>query len=686
MARPVFEFHVLGPLEVSHEGVFVHAGGPQQRMLLATLLLHPNEAVPLTSLISHVWDEPPSSARGAVQNHISRLRRILEDPAGAERLLTRNGGYVLHVDEVELDLIRFLRKAENGRSLLAQGSYEQASIELRSALSLWRGPVLVDEVVSHALQAQVSRLETIHSLAFEGWVDAELGLGRHREVVAELQRVVNDDALNEALWERLILALYRSDRQAEALAAYKRVRDQLREELGVDPSPTLKHLERAVLQQDPILQGVPALHREIGTTVPDVALAERVSRELASSAERAIAWGDVHTAASVLRLALELLPAGHPSRPALHASLAAALFDAGAVDAAHDTLQHALAEAQAATNTLGVTRLWVEQAYLRSLSTTASDVSNDRVLERAQEAVQSLMREQDHQGTARAWQLITQVRYVRGELHATDRADAQCKRFLQLAKRDEWTPSATLPAVVVEGSEPLDHSVLFEAEQALAGTPGIEFAEVASQLGRVYAMSGDDEAAERLFLDGLRVAQALRLRIASGMLRMERGFAAWQRGDSDLGVQDLTAASALFEEVGAIPLETTTSGFLALVYADMGMTDEAVLLSKQVEEACGQDDITTQVAWRMARALAVVHLDEERAERWSKEACALVEGTELLVLRGDAAWCRARVLATLNDVRAADEVRRALQLYTSKGHVAGQRMIMRSRHLSTLVG
>jgi DNA-binding SARP family transcriptional activator len=215
------EFRILGPLEVWDGGHEVPLGGRRPRALLAALLLHPNEVVPAERLIDELWgDEARERAAAALRVNVSRLRKSLPQ----EVLRTRSPGYVLHVEHDELDLQRFERLVDEGRSLLARGLAADASKRLRDALARWRGPPLADFAYESFAQAAIARLEEIRVAAVELRIDADLLLGRHDELVGELEALVAENPLRERLRAQLMTALYRSGRQAEALEAYQDAR------------------------------------------------------------------------------------------------------------------------------------------------------------------------------------------------------------------------------------------------------------------------------------------------------------------------------------------------------------------------------------------------------------------------------------------------------------------------------
>ena len=254
------DFRVLGSLEVVRDRHVLALEGPKQRALLACLLLQANELVSNSQLVDALWAAaPPVSARGTLQSHVMRLRKALSrlgpDGAGAlgGRLLTRPSGYQMVVYPGELDLHRFGLLVEEARDVLAEGLLERAALTFRAALALWKGSAL-EGVPSDLLQSTlVPKLEEQRLTVTEEAIDAELRLGRHAKLVAELEGLVQLHPSRERLQGQLMLALYRSGRQVEALEVYRRARRWLVDELGLEPSPRLMRLEQAVLARDPAL-------------------------------------------------------------------------------------------------------------------------------------------------------------------------------------------------------------------------------------------------------------------------------------------------------------------------------------------------------------------------------------------------------------------------------------------------
>jgi DNA-binding SARP family transcriptional activator len=257
------DFRILGPLEVYEDGRPLPLGGRRQRELLALLLVHANEVVPAESLIEALWgDERPATAVKALQVHVSQLRRRLEPlrrPRSESRLLqSRGSGYALQLEPDQLDLYRFERLRAEARQALAEGVAAEAAAKLHEALTLWRGPPLADLASEPFAALEATRLEELHVAALEERIEADLALGREAELVAELESLAGRHPLRERLRGQLMLALYRSGRQAEALDIYQQTRRALVEELGIEPGPELQRLEQAILRQDPGLEATPA--------------------------------------------------------------------------------------------------------------------------------------------------------------------------------------------------------------------------------------------------------------------------------------------------------------------------------------------------------------------------------------------------------------------------------------------
>jgi predicted ATPase/DNA-binding SARP family transcriptional activator len=242
------QFRILGPIEALIDDDSATLGAPKQRGLLALLLVNRRRVVTAEQLIDGLWGEsPPASAVQSLQVYVHGLRRAL----GAERIETAGRGYRVVVGEDELDLDRFERMLERGRAALEAGRPDDAADDLREALAIWRGPALADLPEETRRAAEAERLEELRLTAIELRFDAELARGLHDALVAELETLTAENPYHERFLQQRMLALYRCGRQAEALEVYRNARDGLAEELGLDPSPALQDLERAILQQDP---------------------------------------------------------------------------------------------------------------------------------------------------------------------------------------------------------------------------------------------------------------------------------------------------------------------------------------------------------------------------------------------------------------------------------------------------
>ncbi len=244
------EFGLLGPLVVRAGGVVVPVTAGKQRVLLAVLLLHANEVVGTDVLAEAVWGgRPPGTARVTLQNYVKRLRRVL-GAEGYERIVTRPAGYLVAAGAGELDVTRFAELAGAGRAAARAGAWEVAAGQLSAALGLWRGQPLADVPSQVLVAAEVPRLAEMRLAAVEARIDADLHLGRHREVIAELAALAGAEPLRERLHELLMLALYRSGQQAAALAAYRQARRQLIDQVGIEPGPALRELNQQILRSD----------------------------------------------------------------------------------------------------------------------------------------------------------------------------------------------------------------------------------------------------------------------------------------------------------------------------------------------------------------------------------------------------------------------------------------------------
>ena len=332
----VTEFGILGPLQVCRSGRVVPLGGPRQRAVLALLLLQANRAVSMDRLAEDVWGgHPPDGWATTLQTYVFHLRRALEpDRArgdGGGVLVTRDRGYLLRVDREHLDAALFQDGFTAGRAALQAGRYAEAAQTLRRALDLWRGPVLADLADYAFIQREAVRLEELGLAAVEARIEADLALGRHDELTAELEQLTADQPLRERLHGQLMLALYRCGRQGDALAAYRHVRDLLADELGVDPGEPLQRLHASILAHDPGLDWNGGRHATVEAQLAEAhavpSPAEGAPRGPAAG-RRELAWARrrgrpllavgsaLAVAAAVCIVAVARPWAGEPGRPA----------------------------------------------------------------------------------------------------------------------------------------------------------------------------------------------------------------------------------------------------------------------------------------------------------------------------------------------------------------------------------
>src|SRR3954451_7238397 len=245
------EFRILGPLEVGTDGGVIALGGRLPRALLAVLLLRANQPVSVARLTGALWgDDAPAGSGRTLQVYVSRLRKALGE---RDRLIIVPAGYLVRVQADELDAERFERLVADGLEALGSGQLERAASVLRDALSLWRGPALAELASVWLAPGELARLEERRLVAIEARVDAELGLGRHGALIAELQAHVAAQPWRERLHAQLMLALYRAGRQADALEAYRQAREVLVEQLGIEPGAELHDLHEAILAHDPAI-------------------------------------------------------------------------------------------------------------------------------------------------------------------------------------------------------------------------------------------------------------------------------------------------------------------------------------------------------------------------------------------------------------------------------------------------
>jgi DNA-binding SARP family transcriptional activator len=265
------EFRILGPLEVASGSLRADLQAGKERSLLAIMITEAGRVVSVDRLIDELWgDAPPSSAHASLRVLVSRLRKALGALGSDGSIHRKAPGYVLEVPQDCIDSFRFEALAERGRHALASGRPAEAARNLREGLELWRGAALADAADSPSTFAEASRLEEARLVAVEDRIEADLECGRHAVLVGELDKLVTGHPLRERLWRSMMLALYRSGRQSEALSAYQKLRSTLVEEMGVDPSQALEQLQQAILNRSPELESSAPRSDPVGVPAAEV--------------------------------------------------------------------------------------------------------------------------------------------------------------------------------------------------------------------------------------------------------------------------------------------------------------------------------------------------------------------------------------------------------------------------------
>lgn len=251
---------LLGPLRATVNGQSIVPTARKPRQVLALLALSPGRVTPVTTLMEEIWGtEPPQSAMTTLQTYIMQLRRCLSHALGHDTdaakttLATGHGGYLLQIPPESVDVYTYEEHVTQGQQAFEKGHDEQAAHHFRQALTLWQGPAMVDVHTGPILKIQVMRLQESRLMTTERRIDADLRLGRHAELIAELTDLIARHPQHEGLHAQAMVAMYRSGRQATALDIYRNLRTRLTTQLGVEPSPQLQHLHQAILTVNPQL-------------------------------------------------------------------------------------------------------------------------------------------------------------------------------------------------------------------------------------------------------------------------------------------------------------------------------------------------------------------------------------------------------------------------------------------------
>jgi DNA-binding SARP family transcriptional activator len=639
------EFLVLGPLEARRGGRLLPLTRTKVRELLGVLLLHANHVVSVDRLLEELWgDHPPETARAALQVHVSRLRRVLEN--GEERVLaTSPAGYELRVDPERFDALRFERLVGAGRRALRQERFALASAQLDEALALWRGAPLAD-LTALARRPEVLRLQELRAEATEDRFEAELALGHHGELAAEIELAVAERPFRERLWQQLMLALYRADRQAEALAAYRRARRALDEQLGIEPSAALQRLERAVLVHDRSLE----LHRVDGAGL-------REARAVTTALSRA----------------MRNLPQHDLARLALMPEVSEALMDLGEWAAAGEVLDEAI-ELAAARDERGLEALArVTRVRLQLRTDSATPVQE--LSRTAQEAIRVFEAEDDANGLAEAWSIYAATLWRRCRAEATERALARAVEYgrrVGSLRADDRSSHLLVgvaflgPAHVAEGiarcRSILDRPGLRERIRAAAvrGLAGLE------------AMSGDFDAARTWAAEDRALLERLGDPVVTAGATGVYGMIELLAGDPVASERELRRGFDELTELREKSMRASVSAQLARAVEAQGRLLEALAFTVESQTDAAPTHLVPQIMWRGVRARVLARSGErEEALALAREAVALAGGTDFLNHHGDALADLAHVLFLLGrHDEAAAALGQALEVYERKGNAA----------------
>jgi DNA-binding SARP family transcriptional activator len=609
---------MLGPLEVWRGGERL-TFPPKQRALLALLLLRPNSIVPLEGLVESLWNgTAPATAVASVRNSVAGLRRKL----GSDVVETRPGGYAILVAPGQLDLARFELLVSQARS----GPPEDRADKLAEAVALWRGLPLVEAPSEPGLHGEIARLEELYVGAREELIEVQLELGRHAEVVPDLERLVRQHPLRERLWAQLMVALYRSGRHAEALAAYRDARRHFVDELGLEPGVPLKRLELAVLLQDPALSYDP---------IDDV-----------------------------LERASAILPLDPADRVRSLADYAFALDRMGDHERASKLFVEARDRAEELDDEQLLVRVrlleWDQRVYLE-----AGSLVGHRA--RAEEAAEVFDRLGDLASLADALRMQAQMTCFLGR--AAD-AEAILRRSIAIAQGVSWwqcrMSRAWLVYALTVGPTPVasaraecEAHASADDEGALSLQPYIGW--LAVQAGEVaHGRDLIERAQAATRREGRSGAYCGATVIAAHVAELTDDVA---RAVSELGI-----VVEILRTTGNRGGLSTHGAELARALALQGEIDEAEEQLVEARAQAADDDFSSQIAWR--RALGVVR--GKHGVPVLEEAVGLASASDWLNLRAGTLEDLARVQELAGNEKGARQAREcALATYERKGNRLG---------------
>lgn len=683
------EFRLLGPLEAYADGLPVDLGGPKQRAVLALLLLRVNEVVPRDRLIDELWgDVPPPTARETLKVYVGRLRKQFPADGRLPRLATRGGGYVLEVEPDRLDLVRFQRRVEEASRATRDADPEGAAESLREALALFRGTPLADVGDAPFARPQRDRLEELRLAALEERLDVDLALGRQVEVAWELEGLVSEYPFRERFRAQLMLALYRCDRQVEALRHYRRAARVFATELGIEPGPDLRALERAILEHDPSLRLVrladPNLpsppsrligrERELGEVL---ALLEEHDRRLVT----VVGTGG----AGKTRLALEA--AGRASLPTYFVDLSPLADPRSVLPAIARTVgfdDGATPLAESVATFLGRRRLLLLLDNFEHLLEAAKDVAT---LLSAAPAVTVLATSRSPLRVRAEWRydlgplevdaavalFLERARAVGGDPSRTDAVEELCRRLdsvplpieLAAARADRQTPEAMLAA--------LDESFAFPGDGA-RDLPDRQRT-LRATIDWSYALL-DEPARELLarlavFAGGCTQAAAARVCDARAELLHALADAALLRNDGERILMLETIRAYALDRLEESGDEQTIRGAHAHYYVDLVEAARTRLgrASTVAGVAAEDDNIRAALRWTSGQRDVDLHLrlvvgiapfwsvlgQSRDADIWLRPAVGLAAGAAP-ALRASVLSAAANIAGRIGDLTRAGEL------------------------------
>jgi DNA-binding SARP family transcriptional activator len=668
----VLDFRILGSLEV-YEGGRVPIRQGKQRALLAVLLLHANELVPTDRLIDELWGiDAPATARNTLQVYVSRLRKALGSP---ELLVSQPPGYVLRLQPEQLDLHRFEHLVDEGRRTLAAGNPQAAADALHAGLALWRGRALADFAHEPFAEKAAARLEEARLAAIETRIEAELALGLHQPLVGELRELVAEYPRRERLRGALMLALYRSERQEEALQVFQETRRELVEKLGIEPNPELQGLVKAILRQDPALVAPRPQKRGAQT--------RRNVMRLELAARRAHDRGDAAAAVALFSRCTAMVPAHDPVRIELLPELAEALFDTGDFERSSRVAGEALTTAEVASMPDVV---WHARLVLLSLRIAVdANVRFDHVDREVEEAIGAFERLGDEKGLSRAWFARTAIPWRLGQAGEAMEALEQAREYARRAGDERMQVRSAilfLGAALMGPTHVREGIRLCEAALDAHGDRPRVVGAALRALAWFKAMAGDFADARTLVERDRPILRELGLTVHAAYVSEIYAGVELLAGDAAAAELEVRHGYDTLAALGEKTALSTIAAVLAETLYLQGRADEAVRFTDVSRRAAAAQDFTAQVQWRGPQAKILADQGFARdAERLAREAVSLSEGTDWLNLRGNALCDLAHVLARARRPREAGEaIRRARELYEQKGNLIAAD---RARHSSS---